>query len=129
LPSIAVDTDRMAQVLNNLVSNALCYTAQGEIVLAAWADDGHMYLQVRDTGSGIAAEDLPFIFDRFYRADKSRQRSNSTASGLGLAITKAIVEAHGGTIVAESTPGAGTTFTITLPVASHSMDGRSDLEA
>lgn len=117
LPSIAVDTDRMAQVLNNLVSNALRHTAQGEIVLRAWADDRAVYLQVRDTGSGIAAEDLPFIFDRFYRADKARQRTDSASSGLGLAITKAIVEAHGGTIAVDSTPGVGTTFTITLPLA------------
>lgn len=117
LPSIAVDTDRMTQVLNNLVSNALRYTTQGEIVLTAWADEQDVYLQVRDTGSGIASEDLPFIFDRFYRVDKARQRDDSAASGLGLAITKAIVEAHGGTIAVESTLGAGTTFTITLPVA------------
>ena len=117
LPSIAVDTDRMAQVLNNLVSNAVRHTAQGEIVLRVWADDRQVYLQVRDTGSGIAAEDLPFIFDRFYRADKARQRTDSASSGLGLAITKAIVEAHGGTIAVDSTPGVGTTFTITLPLA------------
>jgi signal transduction histidine kinase len=114
LPSILVDTDRMSQVLNNLVSNALRYTTQGEITLSASADEQFVRLQVRDTGSGIAAEDLPYIFDRFYRADKSRQRDDSVASGLGLAITKAIVEAHGGTIAADSAPGSGTTFTITL---------------
>ena len=70
-------------------------------------------LQVRDTGSGIAAADLPYIFHRFYRGDRSRQQNGE--SGLGLAIAKSIVEAHGGTITAESTPGVGTTFTITLP--------------
>jgi two-component system sensor histidine kinase BaeS len=117
LPSILVDTDRMTQVLNNLVSNALRYTIQGEICLSASADEQYVRLQVRDTGGGIAAEDLPYIFDRFYRADKSRQRDDSVASGLGLAITKAIVEAHGGTVVVESAPGSGTTFTIVLPVA------------
>jgi two-component system sensor histidine kinase BaeS len=117
LPSVVVDTDRMTQVLNNLVSNALRYTDKGAIMLAARADDQHVQLQVCDSGSGIAAEDLPFIFDRFYRADKARQRTDSTTSGLGLAITKAIVEAHGGTIAAESTEGVGTTFTITLPAA------------
>jgi signal transduction histidine kinase len=110
----------MTQVLNNLVSNALRHTGPGAIVLAARAEGQHIQLQVRDTGSGIAAEDLPFIFDRFYRADKSRQRGDSTASGLGLAITKAIVEAHGGTIAVESTPSAGTTFTITLPAVARS---------
>jgi two-component system sensor histidine kinase BaeS len=123
LPSIAVDTDRMAQVLNNLVSNALRHTTHGEIALTAWAEDQHVHMQVRDTGSGVAPEDLPFIFDRFYRADKSRQRGDSIASGLGLAITKAIVEAHGGTIGVESTPGAGTIFTITLPAAPQQRTG------
>jgi two-component system, OmpR family, sensor histidine kinase BaeS len=117
LPSILVDTDRMTQVLNNLVSNALRYTTEGEIVLAAQADGRQVDLQVRDTGSGIAQEDLPFVFDRFYRADKARQRGDSATSGLGLAIARAMVEAHGGTIAVASAPGAGTTFTITLPVA------------
>ena len=80
-------------------------------------------LEVRDTGSGIAADDLPFVFERFYRADKARQRTDSSASGLGLAITKAIVEAHGGTISVASTPGQGTIFTITLPAAQPAGSG------
>jgi two-component system sensor histidine kinase BaeS len=148
LPSIAVDTDRMTQVLNNLVSNALRYTGEGEtITLSASSETNDdrrttiddragslpivhrpssVVLRVRDTGSGIDAEDLPFIFDRFYRADKSRQRADSS-SGLGLAIAKAIVEAHGGKLAAESSPGAGTTFTITLPAASSQIeDDRHD---
>jgi two-component system sensor histidine kinase BaeS len=79
--------------------------------------------QVSDTGQGIAPDDLPHVFDRFYRADKSRQRDDSVASGLGLAITKAIVEAHGGTIAVESTPDAGTTFTITLAVTPQQSTG------
>lgn len=115
LPSVQIDTDRMAQVLNNLISNALRYTHAGEIALGAAAEDGHVTLTVRDTGSGIALEDLPFVFERFYRADKARQRDDSTSSGLGLAITRAIVEAHGGTIRVASELGKGTTFTITLP--------------
>lgn len=118
LPSIAVDTDRMAQVLNNLVSNALHYTPRGEIVLAASSAGQRVYLRVRDSGVGIAAEDVPLIFERFYRADKARQRSDGSASGLGLAIVKAIVEAHGGAVAVESLPGVGTEFTIALPVAS-----------
>jgi two-component system, OmpR family, sensor histidine kinase BaeS len=122
LPSVAVDTDRMTQVLNNLVSNALRYTAQGEIILGAAADDTHVRLTVRDTGSGIAPEDLPFVFERFYRADKARQRSESDTSGLGLAIAKALVEAHDGTISVESTLDQGTIFTITLPVAQQRAD-------
>nr|MBP7690122.1 HAMP domain-containing histidine kinase [Thermoflexales bacterium] len=111
LPSIAVDTDRLTQVLNNLVSNALHHTTHGEIVLAAKAIDQQVQLIVSDTGSGIDAADLPFIFDRFYRTDKARQRDREDSSGLGLAIAKAIVEAHGGTLTVESTPGKGTTFT------------------
>jgi signal transduction histidine kinase len=72
-------------------------------------------LKVSDTGDGIPPEDLPFVFDRFYRADKSRQRTDDHSSGLGLAIAKAFVEAHDGKISVESTPGRGTIFTITFP--------------
>lgn len=115
LPSIMVDTDRMTQVLNNLVSNALRHTGQGEVVLSASADNQQVYLKVSDSGSGISPEDLPFVFDRFYRADKARQRTDAASSGLGLAIAKAIVEGHGGTIAVESTPECGACFTISLP--------------
>lgn len=117
LPSVAVDTDRIAQVLNNLVANALRHTASGEIVLSGSVDERGVTMRVRDTGDGIAPEDLPHIFDRFYRADPSRQREDGTSSGLGLAIARAIVELHGGTISAESAPGEGTTIFITLPLA------------
>ncbi|RPI22765.1 MAG: HAMP domain-containing protein, partial [Chloroflexota bacterium] len=96
LPPLQVDVERMAQVLDNLVVNAFRYTPSGgEVVLAAKENHGAVQLQVRDTGSGISPEDLPHIFDRFYRGDKSRQGSGE--SGLGLAIAKSIVEAHGGT--------------------------------
>jgi two-component system sensor histidine kinase BaeS len=116
LPSISVDTDRIAQVLNNLVSNALRHTTQGEVVLLAAHKDKQSEIKVRDTGIGIAPEDLPFVFDRFYRTDKARQRANDDASsGLGLAIAKAIVEAHGGTLSVESKVGEGATFTIRIP--------------
>ena len=111
LPEIKVDVERMLQVFDNLVRNAFRYTsAGGEIVLAAQADDQGVLLQIRDNGSGIAAEDLPHVFDRFYRGDKSRQEDGE--SGLGLAIAKSIIEAHKGSITVESTPGQGTTFTI-----------------
>jgi len=114
LPAIAVDESRMTQVLGNLISNALRYTpAGGEIVLEATRNGGQVTLTVRDTGAGIPADDLPHVFDRFYRADRSRA-GESGASGLGLAIAKALVEAHGGVIAAESTPGQGTAVHIRL---------------
>lgn len=116
LPDIQVDPDRMAQVLDNLVSNALRYTPEGgEIALSARNEHGQLKIQVRDTGRGIPADLLPHIFERFYRADKSRRRDGS-GSGLGLSISKSIIEQHGGTISAESTPNVGTTFTIQLPL-------------
>lgn len=120
LPSIHVDTGRMTQVLNNLVSNALRHTKQGEVVLSAANENNKVQMSVSDTGSGIAPEHLPNVFERFYRADPSRQRSESTdgdSTGLGLAIAKAIVEAHGGTISVASTVGKGTTMTVELPVS------------
>ncbi len=116
LPAFGADEIRLMQVLGNLVANALRYTpAGGQIVLGAIASsDRHVSLTVRDTGPGIAPEDLPFIFDRFYRADKARATENGE-SGLGLAIAKAIVEAHGGTLTVDSTLGQGSTFVIQLP--------------
>ncbi|MCU0485768.1 MAG: HAMP domain-containing histidine kinase [Anaerolineales bacterium] len=113
LPDVNVDVERISQVLDNLILNAFRYTpAGGEIVLAGSRLAGDVRLQVRDNGSGIAPEDLPHIFDRFYRGDKARQESGE--SGLGLAIAKSIVEAHGGHISVESQPGQGAVFTITL---------------
>ena len=115
-PPVAVDEIRMTQVLSNLLSNALRYTPPGgQIVLGAAARSNEVELSVRDTGSGIPPADLPFVFNRFYRADKSR--SDEGESGLGLAIVKALVEAHGGTIEALSELGRGTTMKIRLPAA------------
>jgi signal transduction histidine kinase len=117
LPQITADAERLAQVFGNLVSNALRYTpAGGQIVLTARREANGVSLQVQDSGSGIPAADLPFIFQRFYRADKARQQQEGE-SGLGLAIAKAIVEAHAGSIEVASRPGAGTTFLISLPLA------------
>lgn len=114
LPHIDVDPERMAQVLGNLTSNALRHTPLGgAVTLSAKRSTEGTLLQVSDSGSGIAAQDLPYIFHRFYRGDRSRQQTGE--SGLGLAIAKSIVEAHGGSITAASTPNAGTTFTINLP--------------
>ena len=110
------DEDRLKQLLLNLVDNALKYTPPGGTVrLSLSKDKGWAQLVVSDTGIGIPPEDLPHIFERFYRVDKSRARAQG-GSGLGLAIAKWIVQAHGGGIQVESTVGQGTTFTVTLPV-------------
>jgi len=112
LPQIEVDVERMAQVLNNLISNALRYTPEGgQITLTAEAANGGVRLLVADNGSGIAAEDLPFIFERSFRGDKARSLLNGE-TGLGLAIAKSLVEAQGGKITVESELGKGTRFTI-----------------
>ena len=109
------DADRLGQVITNLLTNAMHYNKpDGEIRVGTRGEDGAAIVTVADTGQGIAAEDLPHIFERFYRADKSRSRP-AGRSGLGLAISKAIVDAHGGTIQVTSQPGAGTTFTVRLP--------------
>jgi two-component system sensor histidine kinase BaeS len=113
LPPIDVDMERMSQVLDNLVLNAFRYTPEGgKIILAADEKDGNVHISVKDNGRGISAEDIPHIFDRFFRGDKSRQQSGE--SGLGLAIAKSLVEAHGGKISVVSAPGEGAEFTITL---------------
>lgn len=117
LPAVSGDEARLTQVLANLVSNALRYTpAGGQITLAAARAGTGVRLSVRDTGRGIAPEDLPFIFDRFYRADKARADTDGE-SGLGLAIAKAVVDAHGGSLSAESAVGQGTTVSVFLPAA------------
>lgn len=118
LPPTNVDPKRLAQVLGNLVSNALRYTLQGgRITLAAQQHADGVHLMVQDTGTGIAPADLPYIFDRFYRSDDARE-TNEGESGLGLAIAKSLVEAHGGTISVTSTLGEGSAFVVTLPVKS-----------
>jgi signal transduction histidine kinase len=112
------DYDRMDQVLSNLVANALRYTPQdGCITLSAQAKADTACLMVADTGSGIAAEDLPFIFDRFWKGDRARSHLGSGGSGLGLAIARQLVQAHGGKISAESVPGSGSRFTVELPLS------------
>jgi heavy metal sensor kinase len=114
---IAVDRSRIRQLLMNLLSNAVKYTPQGgSVAIDCSQDNGHVVLSVRDTGVGIAPGDLPHVFDRFWRADQARSRTGQRpGAGLGLAISKWIVEAHGGTITVQSRPGRGTTFTVTLP--------------
>jgi signal transduction histidine kinase len=114
LPELHIDRERMVQVLANLVSNALHYTpAGGSVTLVARRHLGGVQLAIMDTGSGIPGEKLSDIFERFYRIEESRSQ-NHGESGLGLAIAKSIVEAHQGTIAAESQVGVGTSMTITL---------------
>lgn len=113
------DPGRLDQVLSNLVANALRYTSQGGIIrLAASMNGGEAVLKVSDNGKGIPPEDLPFIFDRFWKGERSRHKQAGAGSGLGLAISRQLVQAHGGTIGVESKPGEGSTFTIKLPVKS-----------
>jgi two-component system sensor histidine kinase BaeS len=118
LPLVAVDLQRIGQVLQNLLTNALRHTpAGGQVTVSATsAPGGRVALAVADTGSGIAPEDLPRIFERFYRADSSRSRATG-GSGLGLTIARRLVEAHGGSIEVESALGVGSRFTVLLPVA------------
>ena len=112
---VVADQARLTQVVTNLVDNAVKYTsADGRVEVRVWRADGGAGLTVTDSGPGIAAEDLPRVFDRFFRLDAARTRVQG-GSGLGLAICKALVEAHGGRIRAKSVPGAGSTFSLTLP--------------
>ena len=119
LSPVQADPDRMRQVVQNLVENALRNTpAGGEVRVMLQNGNGNgVHLRVADNGRGIGSEDLPHIFEHFYRTDEARARS-SGGTGMGLAIVKSLVEAHGGQVSVESVPGAGSTFTVTLPAAS-----------
>jgi two-component system OmpR family sensor kinase len=124
LPPVQADADRLAQVLRNLLVNALRHTpAGGSIAVSALTADDEIEIRVADTGEGIAAEDLARVFDRFWKADRARGRSEDsngrwvTGSGLGLSVAQGLVAAHSGRIWAESIPGRGATFHFTLPLA------------
>ena len=116
-----VDPDRIGQVLRNLLNNALRHTpAGGAIRVSAQPSpqsSKDLLVSVADTGQGIPAQDLPYIFERFYRVDRSRARSTGGA-GIGLTIVKQLVEAHGGRVWVESETGKGSKFYFTLPIAS-----------
>lgn len=113
--SASIDTARIAQVLRNLVENAIVNTPAGGTVTAALAaEDNHAVIRVTDTGQGIPEEHIQNIFERFYRVDPSRHRATGGA-GLGLAIVRQIVEAHGGTVAAANAPHGGAEFTVRLP--------------
>lgn len=120
LPKIRADAGRLEQVFGNVLRNALAHTPSGgRIIVRARPAGNSLLVTVRDTGSGITAEHLPHIFERFYRGDQARSRQGQGGYGLGLTICRELVQAHGGEISAESTPGEGTQFSVRLPV-----DGR-----
>ncbi|MGZ8607417.1 MAG: sensor histidine kinase [Actinomycetota bacterium] len=117
LPPVFADAERVHQVLFNLLDNAVRFTQAGGVVrVTAARHNGAVDVTVADTGPGIAAEHLPRVFERFYRVDTARSREEG-GTGIGLAIARSVVEAHGGRIWAESEPGKGSTFTFELPVA------------
>lgn len=116
LPRVSIDPDRIKQVLTNLLSNALEHTpAAGSITVSAGVENGCVRIDITDTGEGIAPQHLPYVFERFYRADPSRARSTG-GSGIGLAIVKQLVQAHGGDVYVESQLGNGSRFSFVLPL-------------
>lgn len=116
LPLVRVDRKRLGQILTNLVQNAKNHACEGSpITVRVQARDGGVALSVEDEGSGIPAAELPFLFDRFYQGKRAREKSSGL--GLGLYITKGLVEAHGGRITVASEPGRGSTFTVWFPAA------------
>jgi signal transduction histidine kinase len=123
LPEIWADEDRLLQVFENLIGNAIKFTpAGGRVTIGARSRAGEILFSVADTGAGIPAESLPHVFDRFWQAKRAERRG----AGLGLPICKGLVEAHGGRIWVESTPGRGSTFFFTIPTVPH-VEARSRL--
>jgi signal transduction histidine kinase len=114
LPQVLADPDRLEQILINLISNAVRYTEVGKITVSSQYLDKTLHIAVQDTGIGISEPDLTHVFERFWRADRSRSRA-SGGSGIGLAIVKSLVERHGGQIFVQSELDKGSTFTFTLP--------------
>ncbi|NMA85927.1 MAG: sensor histidine kinase, partial [Tissierellia bacterium] len=113
---ILMDKSRFKQIMYNLLSNTMKYlNKDGKVIVSLIKESKYVKITVEDNGTGIKEEDLPFIFERFYRADISRN-SETGGTGLGLSITKSLVEAHGGRIYARSQIGKGTKFTILLPI-------------
>jgi signal transduction histidine kinase len=125
IETIQVDAARMAQVMDNLLSNAIKYNRQGgTVVIGATKEADSVHVMVQDTGIGIAQEDQPQVFDRFFRAPEG-VRLKIEGSGLGLAITRGIIQRHGGNIWVESEPNVGSTFYFSLPLA---LNGKPDVE-
>ncbi len=117
LPRVRADKDKLPQILMNLIDNAIKFNREGgQVEISATAQKNQLILKIKDTGRGISEEDLPRIFERFYRADKARTH-DIAGTGLGLAIVKHLLEAHQGTITVQSAPGEGSSFIVTLPAA------------
>src|SRR5690606_35429400 len=115
LPPVLADPERLEQIIWNLITNAVRPTPPGGLVLiGAELTDGHLEIEVRDTGEGIDPAELPQVWDRFYRASNARDRAGA---GLGLALVRELTEAMGGTVAVESQPGEGSRFSIRLPLA------------
>lgn len=116
LPLVIADIDRTEQILVNLIGNAVRYTPTGAITIRVWFEPGKLWIAVCDTGIGIASSDLPHVFERFFRGDRSRTRY-SGGTGIGLAISRCLVELQGGQIFVESQLGIGSKFQFFLPLA------------
>jgi signal transduction histidine kinase len=131
LEQVMADPERIHQVLYNLLDNAVRFTPpDGSVQVTAAVAGDRCEVTVADTGPGIPAEHLPFVFERFYRADAARARGSagSGGTGIGLAIVRSVVQAHGGTVRAESEPGRGSAFTFDLPLAGVPADGGVGLD-
>jgi two-component system phosphate regulon sensor histidine kinase PhoR len=114
LPVVTGDPDRLERAAVNLIDNAIKFTPPGgSINVSAVREDGAVVVRVRDSGQGLEPEEVPRVFERFYKADRSRE---SVGTGLGLAVVKHTVEAHGGRVAVESARGRGATFSFTLPI-------------
>jgi two-component system, NtrC family, sensor histidine kinase GlrK len=117
VPQTLADGDKLAQVFSNLLSNAVKYTERGgSVAVAVFCFDRKIFVAIKDSGFGIAAEELPNLFTKFYQASNA-SKTRAKGTGIGLALVKAFVEGHGGTITVTSTLGIGSTFTVELPVA------------
>ncbi|MDA0265676.1 MAG: HAMP domain-containing sensor histidine kinase [Cyanobacteria bacterium] len=119
LPQVMADPERLEQILVNLLTNALRHTATGQVTVTTWAQPPQLWIAVTDTGVGIAAADLPHVFDRFWRADAARDR-RSGGTGIGLTICHRLVTLQGGQITVTSTVGSGSTFQFWLPINTES---------